>query len=163
MSSSRPFSIVWRKSENQLSSRYCVTMPGRGCTKTPPKPFVFEVGHRFVDPFGRHDLVPDEERRRAVLLGRCRELRAQALGNLPQPEDCARPAQRRRRSTAPKRGHIALRNVRFIGCITSQINSWFVLSAVYEFSAGRRHRPSAEKSVVRICGINTRGSAPSPC
>ena len=40
---------------------------------------VFEVGHRFVDPFGRHDLVPDEERRRAVLLGRCRELRAQAL------------------------------------------------------------------------------------
>ena len=40
---------------------------------------VLEIGHRVVDEFGRHDLVPDEERRRAVLFGGQGELCAQAF------------------------------------------------------------------------------------
>lgn len=162
MSSSRPFSIVWRKSENQLSSRYCVTMPGRGCTKTPPKPLSLRSAIASSIRSGVTTLFQTKSGAEPYSLegaANCalRLSKSSAAGRL-RPSGAAQATV-----NSPKRGHIALRNVRFIGCITSQINSWFVLSAVYEFSAGRRHRPSAEKSVVRICDINTRGSAPSPC
>ena len=38
-----------------------------------------EIGHRFVDPFGRYDLVPHKQRSRTVLPGGFGELGAQRL------------------------------------------------------------------------------------